>query len=124
MVAPPGDAKTIQIEPLPLVSGEYLGHLTLTVKNEAVKPGRVTVTYLQANGGRFDALAGSADSPVGPAAPSADPVPTLRPGQLRALQLEFTLPKAKPASWLDGTLLLRLRKVGKKERATLRPWCR
>ncbi len=118
LVAPTEPVQMIQLEPLPATSGDYVGHLTITVKNKGARPGRVAVGYLQANGARFNALADAEGSPVGPAAPIADPPPILRPGQLRPLQLEFQLPGAEPASWLDGTLLLRLRKVGRKGTAS------
>ena len=114
VVAPTEGTRTIRLEPLPQSSGQYLGHLTITIKNRGTRPGRLAVGYLQANGGRYNALAGTTNSPVAPAGELADKALVIRPGQLRPLQLEFTLPKAQPASWLQGTLLLRLRKIGKK----------
>jgi hypothetical protein len=113
LVAPSEAAQKIQLEPLVAKGGGYIGHLTVTVKNQSAKPGSVSVEYLQGNGARFDALAGVPASPVEPATPIADP-PPLRPGQVRPLQLEFALPKGKSANWLNGTLLLRLRKIGTK----------
>lgn len=114
LVTPTEAAQTIQLEPLPNSLGGYDGHLTIAVKNKESKPGRVAVAFLQAGGARFDALSSASGSPVEPASPIPDPPPVLRPGQVRPVQLEFALPKGKPAAWLDGTLLLRLRKIGKK----------
>lgn len=121
--APDGGDLTIAVEPLADRSGARHGHLTVVVTDGAERGGVLAVRYLRAGGSQYDALAVPATGPVEPSRKYRDPGPRMRAGQVLPLQLQFTLPAAKPPSWLAGSLFFELRlapeKKGRKKAAVL-----
>ena len=80
----------------------------VTAGNVGTKPGRLTIAYMRADGGRFNAFIAAAESPVKAVSALPRGGPIVKPGQSLSLQLEFTLPRGESPNWLDGSLVMRL----------------